>query len=117
MSTLDRIRHHDNRLKGPVLYTRSHLNRGFKQVVGLLDSLQEGRFNQINVLPLLAFRHLDTIHKNKCPHKRFGYTEDCLERSFVKQRLNFVYITGLKCLIPGLPRFYTFACTYLYTLL
>ena len=72
MSTLDRIRHHDNRLKGPVLYTRSHLNRGFKQVVGLLDSLQEGRFNQKNVLPLLAFRHLDTIHKNKCPHKRFG---------------------------------------------
>lgn len=54
MSTLDRIRHHDNRLKGPVLYTKSHLNRGFKQVVGLLDSLREGRFNQIDPLTLFT---------------------------------------------------------------
>ena len=42
------------------------------QVEGVRDSLQEGCFYQINVLPRLAFDALDTVYQSKCSDKRFG---------------------------------------------
>ena len=47
-------------------------NRGFTQEVSFWDSLQQGRFNRINLLPLEAFGALATAQKNKRYVKRFG---------------------------------------------
>ena len=74
---------------GPVIYTRTKPNSGFTQLVGLRDSLLEGWFNWINVPPLSAFSPFDL--KNKCWDKKCGLIEDGSERSFVKERLNFLF--------------------------
>ena len=55
-----------------VIYTRCNTNHGFTQAVGLMYSIQEGYFHQINVLPLLALGPLNTVYKNKCLDKRFS---------------------------------------------
>ena len=39
-------------------------------------------FSLTNVLSLLAFGPLDTVHKNKRSDKRFSKTQDSLERVF-----------------------------------
>ena len=63
---------------------------------------------QLNITPYkLAFGPLHTVHENKCSNNKFGSIEDGLERGFAKQRLNYVYITGLKSSLVKRCRYFT----------
>ena len=62
--------------EGPIIYKKSNLNHGFTQSEGLRLSPQESWINEINVLPLLAFGPLDTVHKSRCSDGKCGYLED-----------------------------------------
>ena len=47
---------------------------------------EEGRFHQINFLPLPPFGPLDTVHKIKCSDEIFSLRQVSFERGFARKK-------------------------------